>query len=113
MLGGIAGFIAIGLYQLFEVRAQAFTYIANSPAMLWAIGGAITLLSVGYIVSHLLQKSEDFLMMRIDEQEREIDLLRQELAACREECRAGTVAMLASLNEGQKAILERIDGLGR
>ena len=113
LLGAIAGFVGIGLYQLFEVRAIAFTYIASTPGLLWALAGGGVLLATGWLVSHLLAKSEKFLMLRIDEQDKEIELLREELSVCREECRAGTAAMLASLHEGQKAILEKLDGISR
>lgn len=106
LLGSIAGFVGIGLYQLFEVRAAVFAHIVSTPTLLYAIGAGLGLLAIGYVVLFLLAKSEKFLLLKIEEQEKEIRALRDELSECRNECRAGTAAMLV-------AIKEKLDGMSR
>lgn len=39
LLGVLAGFFALGLYNLYENRAAAFLYIINSPSLLVGLAG--------------------------------------------------------------------------
>lgn len=99
LLGVLAGFFALGLYNLFENRATAFLYIINSPSLLVGLAGGLVLLACGWVVSVSLKRLEEYLQSKIDDQAKEIDHLRTELAECREECRAGTNAMLTAIME--------------
>lgn len=102
LLGVLAGFFALGLYNLYENRAAAFLYIINSPSLLVGLAGGLVLLACGWVVSISLKRLEEYLQSKIDDQERQIATLREELIECRTECRAGTNAMLT-------AILEKLD----
>lgn len=107
LLGSVAGIVGIGLYQLFDARAVAFAYILNSPSMLWTLGAGTLLLAVGYLVAYLLNKSEKFLLLKIEDQDKEIDKLRAELEDCKTECKAGVAAMLTSIKEKVDAIASK------
>ena len=99
LLGVLAGFFALGLFNLYENRATAFLYIINSPSILLGLGGGLTLLACGWVVSIALKRLEEYMQAKIDEQARQIEELRRELAECREECRAGTNTMLTAILE--------------
>lgn len=97
LLGVLAGFFGLGLYNLFENRATAFLYIINSPALLIGLAGGLILLACGWAVSVSLRRLEIYLQEKINDQAGHIRRLERELEECKLECRTGTQTMLAAI----------------
>lgn len=104
LLGTLAGFLGLCLYNLYENRAIAFPYLIAKPYLLLGLGAAIILIIAGVVVQKALGRLEEYMQSRIDEQAKVIAVLQLDLDHCKTDCRDLSQGML-------KEILEKIDGI--